>query len=82
MFQLKDSLIQGNGGSGVRVAEKAKGQLTACRLVRNRGGVLDVETDNVGDVVCSGNVAIVSSPQSAIPGFRIENDNEERQSSS
>lgn len=72
---MKDCLVQGNDGGGVRLVGNANGQLTDCRFVRNKGGVLDVDAGSAG-LVCRGNVAVVSSPQQPLPGFRLETENE------
>lgn len=81
-FLMKDSLIQGNRGSGVRLDDNSKGQLTKCRFVRNKGGILDKETGS-SCAPCSGNVAVVSSlAQKSLPGFRIENENEPNEAES
>lgn len=74
--EMKDCLVQGNGGSGLGLAGECKAQLTKCRFVRN-GEILNKD-DGSSCTPCTGNVAIMSSAQKPLPGFRIENENEDK----
>ena len=73
-FKMKECLIQGNRGGGIRLRENSKGQLSKCRFVRN-GAIIDKEP-GCSCTPCNGNIAVVSSAQKALSGFRLVNENE------
>jgi len=71
---MKGCLVQGNRGGGVRLAGNSKGQLAECRFVRNVGSILDKEPGSTCSP-CTGNVAVASSAQRPLSGFRMVNEN-------
>jgi parallel beta-helix repeat protein len=73
-FRMKECTLQGNSGGGLYLRGDSNGQLAKCRFVRN-GSIIDKES-GCSCAPCTGNIAIVSSVQRAVPGFRLVNEDE------